>query len=119
MSNIISLIGSALKNPLKIIEGIKNEVKMKLGFLDKDEQDEIIKRRVICAGCVFMSENAKKDPIQMYKSDLVFDHCIHCLCSIELKTASLDSMCGLDAWNKKKPNNQIPLKWNKYVRKTK
>lgn len=113
----LKMMGKGIKNPMKIIDGIITNTKLKLGNLPEDEVEEIIKRRVICYGCPFMSRNALEDKSQNFKTDRLDDHCIHCLCNIELKTASLESKCGLEAYNEENPNNKIPLKWHKYDKK--
>ena len=107
----IKLIPKGIANFDLIFDGIINSVKLEFGTLAKEEQDEIIKRRLICAGCKFMSGNAKKDSLQNYKSERTDDHCIICLCNIQLKTSSLYSNCGLEIYNQNNPNNIIPLKW--------
>ena len=115
----LKLIPRALKNAEKIVEGIVNEVKLHNGSLPEDEQDEIIRRRVICIHCPFMSENAKLNPAINYKSDRDDKHCIYCLCNIDFKTASLQSNCGIETYNIKNPNKPMALKWTRYIKNQK
>jgi hypothetical protein len=65
-------------------------------MLPEDEQAEIVRRRLICADCPFNSVNAKLDG---YKSDRLDEHCTMCGCTINRKTASLSSACGIDCCN--------------------
>ena len=53
------LFPKVIKNREAFIQGIYNNVKLNMGKLPEDEQEEIIKRRVICNTCPFNSENAK------------------------------------------------------------
>lgn len=105
------MIPKALKNADKVLEGIVNKVKMEYGGLMKEQQDEIIRRRLICSECPFTSSNAITNPSLNYKTDRLDEHCTHCGCNIELKTSSLASNCGIEIWNINNPNNQLPLKW--------
>ena len=108
----LKLLPKGIANADKVIEGIINNVKFKHGDLPEDEQNEIIRRRAICAGCPFMSENAKA--AGNYISQRGDPHCIHCQCDIEWKTSSLASRCGISVWNHRNPKNQMPLKWDVY-----
>lgn len=114
IKDYLKLIPLALKNSPEIIEGIINTVKMNNGTLPEDEQEEIIRRRAICELCPFMSENAKKDPLQNYQSSRLDKHCSMCGCNLELKTSSLESNCGIEIHNQQNPDNQMELKWTKY-----
>ena len=111
----LKLIPKAAANPEKIIEGVVNEVKMKNGSLPEDEQEEIIRRRLICFDCPFNSANAqtsqeyKEMYDKNYKTDRPDLHCSVCTCNIELKTSSLTSDCGLTEASKK-----TELKWKQY-----
>lgn len=71
---------------------------MELHQLPEDEQTEIVRRRLICAGCPFSSSNAVKEG---YKTNRIDEHCIMCGCTIQRKTASLTSACGIDCCNSK------------------
>jgi hypothetical protein len=110
----LKLIPKAVKDGDKIVEGQINLVKMKFGTLPEDEQNEIIRRRVICSVCPFSSSNAAANPAINYKTDRFDEHCIHCGCTLDRKTAALSEKCGLEIYNKKHPNEQIPLKWDVY-----
>lgn len=110
----VKLLPTVILNADKVIEGIVENVRLKHGTLPEDEQEEIIRRRAICAGCPFMSENAKK--AGNYTSQREDEHCIHCLCNIEWKTASLGSRCGIDSYNRRHPKNPMPLKWDVYIK---
>jgi len=113
----LGLFKKGIENPFKILEGIINNTRLELGSLPEDEFNEIVRRRVICENCPFMSKNAEKDPLQNYKTDRLDAHCSKCFCNINLKTASLESNCGLEAWNKEHPEHYINLKWHKYDKK--
>jgi hypothetical protein len=118
-SEYIGLIPKALKNPTKVLEGVVNSVKMEFGALPKDEQQEIIRRRLICESCPFMSRNAKTSQEYFdaygdhYQSDRKEDHCSCCQCLIGYKTSSLSSDCGATVYNYDHPN-KIPVRWTKY-----
>jgi len=114
-SEYADLVPLALKNKEKILEAVVNKVKDKLGKLPKDKQDEIIRRRLICESCEFMSKNAKL--ISDYSSNRLDDHCTLCGCNIDLKTESLMSNCGIETWNLKNPDEKLPLKWEIYKSK--
>ncbi len=121
----LKLIPKAVLNPEKIIEGVINDVKLKNGSLSEDKQEEIIRRRLICFDCPLNSINAQKSEEykalygEFYKTDRPDLHCSICSCNIELKTASLDSDCGLTAYNEKNPNNTQKLKWTYYKQENK
>jgi len=111
-SEYADLVPLALKNKEKILEAVVNKVKDKFGKLSKDEQDEIIRRRLICESCEFNSKNAKE--LSNYETKRIDDHCILCGCNIDLKTGSLMSNCGIESWNLKNPNEKLSLKWEVY-----
>lgn len=114
IKDYINLIPNALKNSDKIVEGIINKVKMDLGVLSKEEQDEVIRRRLICADCPFTSSNAVANKSLGYSTDRIDEHCVHCGCNIELKTSSLQSNCGIEVWNRDNPDSKIDLKWEAF-----
>lgn len=114
ITEYLKLLPKIRENSQKIIQGIITNVKITLHTLKEEEQDEVVRRRVICAGCPFQSNNAKTDPSQNYKTERFDVHCTMCQCNIELKTACLDCNCGIEAWNNEYPNNKMPLKWEKY-----
>jgi len=116
----ISLIPKAMGNIDKIVEGHVNDIKLRYNQLPQDEQDEIIRRRMICEGCPLNSKLATTSPeykslyYSHYSTDRPDLHCSICGCPILQKTASLESDCGLEYYNSSHPNNKQPLKWTKY-----
>jgi hypothetical protein len=78
----------------KIAEGIKNAVKLQFDNLPENEVNEIVRRRLICAECPLMSDNAKE--AGWYASIIPFQHCTACKCDISLKTACLSCNCGAE-----------------------
>lgn len=104
LKDYIKLIPAGFANADKIVEGIYNNVIH--DSLPEDQQEEIIRRRVICAGCPFMSGN-NPNP----KGG---DHCTLCGCPIKTKTASLHAECGAASYNKQHPNSPLPIRWEKY-----
>ena len=111
ISEYLKLIPKGIKNLDKIVDGFKNQVKMEFNTLPEDEVEVIVGRRLICSQCPFNSLNAKNTGL--YTGDRTDEHCIHCGCPISIRTASLDANCGLEYFNDKNPDNQIPLKWEK------
>lgn len=112
----VKLLPTVFKNADKIVEGIVTNTKLKLGGLQEHEQDEIIRRRVICAGCPFNSKNAKE--LGLYAGEREGEFCVNCNCEIDWKTACLTCNCGIEAYNSRNPNNQLPLKWEVYLKAT-
>lgn len=114
ITEYLKLIPKAIQNPTNIIQGVINSVKLSHGDLPEDEQSEIIRRRLICDNCPFLSSNAVSNPALNYKTDRFDEHCILCGCNKDLKTAALDEECGISHYNDDNPNNPMPLKWEKY-----
>jgi hypothetical protein len=114
----LKLVPRAIKDADKIVEGEINQVKMKYGTLPEDEQNEIIRRRIICDTCPFLSSNAVANPALNYKTDRPDEHCIHCKCPKNRKTAALSESCGLEVYNRQHPESPIPLKWDVYKKST-
>lgn len=116
----LKLIPKGLKNPEAVLEGWLNDIKLNHGDLPKDQQDEILKRRLICSTCSLNSTNAKtsKEYYDLYKKNYESErldlHCSVCSCPILKKTASLQSNCGLETYNEINTDNKQPLKWEKY-----
>lgn len=116
----IKLLPKGLANIDKVFEGIVNETKLKYKTLSEDQQEEIIRRRVICQACPLNSINALeskeyKDLFGVnYKTDREDEHCSICSCNIALKTSSLGSDCGLSYYNETHPDNIQELKFTKY-----
>jgi hypothetical protein len=104
----------------KIAEGFINDVRFQFNSLPEDKQEEIVKRRLICATCPFNSFRAKESEEykqlfgESYKTDRTDLHCSICGCPVSTKTASLAVDCGMEEYNKNNPENQQPLKWIKY-----
>lgn len=123
MSAITEYVRAALKgvkNADKVLEGVVNNLSLKIKTLPEDQRNEIIKRRLICATCPYMSENAKTS--QEFKdlkgfhlhTDRLDNFCSLCHCNIEAKTASLSSSCGIESYNAENPHTPLPIKWTKY-----
>lgn len=116
----LKLIPRGLPHSKEILESVVNNVKMKLGNLPEEHQEEIIRRRLICATCPFMSKNAlnsveyKRLTGINYTTDRNDPHCSFCGCEINMRTGSLSSECGVRQWNTSNPNNTIALKWTKF-----
>lgn len=128
MSKIIEylkLLPEGLKNAPAVLEGIVNTVKMEYGALDDAKKEEIIRRRVICQGCPFMSKNATHSSEyeevvgKHYSSDREDEHCTFCGCPIETRTAALIKPCGIATWNKNHKDRQLTLKWESYGKSNK
>lgn len=111
IAEYIKLLPKGIKNIKKIADGVVNQVKMEFDALPQEEVEIIAGRRLICRQCPYNSINATK--LGLYTGDRTDEHCIHCGCPIATKTASLESNCGLEEFNEKHPDNQIPLKWVK------
>lgn len=120
IAEYIKLIPSAIPNADKIVKSIVTDVQFKMGNLSEDKKAELVRRRVICKGCPFMSLNAKTSEEyksltgEHYKTSRKEEHCAMCGCGTKNKTASFESNCGLESWNKDHPNNEQPLKWVKF-----
>jgi len=116
LAEYLKLIPAGLKNLNAVVEGYTNDLKMENGTLPEEDVEVIVMRRLICRDCPFNSINATK--LGTYASAREDEHCIMCGCPIKGKTASLISNCGIEAYNGRNPNNQLPLKWER-VDKTK
>lgn len=112
LTEYLALIPDGLKNLGGVVEGFRNQIKMELGTIPKEDEDEIIRRRLICSTCPFMSVNAIRNGI--YTTQRTDKHCTMCGCPLETRTASLQSECGIANYNMQNPNNQLPLKWEKF-----
>lgn len=115
LTEYIEMVKNGIPHIGKIVEGISNQVKMEFGSIPQDEQDEIVRRRVICETCPLMSVNAVR--LGTYATTRIDPHCTICKCPISTRTASLSSDCGIDVYNKANPDNQMPLKWTAYIKK--
>ncbi len=120
LTELISLLPKGIANADKILEGLLNEVKSIHGTLPEDELEEILRRRLICKGCPFLSPNAKTSQEYKeltgnhYKTKRISEHCSLCGCDKKLKTSSLESNCGIEAWNENNPDKKLELKWTSY-----
>jgi len=90
---------------------------MKYGTLPEEEREEIVRRRVICNGCPFNSENSptSEEYFELtkthYKTRRKDKHCSFCGCELNLRTSALSKGCGIETWNENNPENKIELKW--------
>ena len=98
LQEYLNLIPEAWKNKEQVIEGIANAVKMELGILPENVQEEVIRRRVICQACPNMSKNSSLATLRKE------DFCTLCSCPIKTKTASMDTTCGARSWNINHPD---------------
>lgn len=122
LKDYIDLVKRGLPNIDKIAEGVINQVKEELGALSPEEQEEIVRRRLICQSCPIFSLNAKKDQAEykkLFNEDFKFDsirntYCGSCGCEYKTRTASLSSECGLSYYNELHPENTQELKWKTY-----
>lgn len=114
ITEYIKALGEAIKHPQLVIEGWINDAKLNRGDLKSDEMAEVLRRRAICEECPFFSVNAVKDG--NYITQRQDPHCIQCGCPIAKKTASLESSCGIEIYNRKNKDNQIPLKWGPFIK---
>lgn len=113
----LKLIPKGLPHIDKLLEGVINEVKMELGTIPQEELDIIVGRRLICKTCPFMSANAVK--LGIYETDRTDEHCKHCGCPTSTRTASLESNCGIEEYNKLNKDNPLLLKWTKFEKNAK
>lgn len=120
LTEYLNLIPKALGNPQEVMEGWLNVVKMEVGSLPQDQVEEILRRRLLCGACPFMSENAfnettYKDVMGVnYSSKRKDHHCTLCACPIKSKTASLEATCGAQYWNETNPTKLLEVKWMPY-----
>ena len=120
LKEYLNLIPKALGNPKQVMEGWLNVVKMEVGNLPEGEVEEILRRRLICGACPFMSENALNEDTyttimgQPYTSKRKEHHCTLCACPIKSKTASLNATCGAQYWNETNPLKLLEVKWGPY-----
>lgn len=121
VKEFLKLVPKGILHADKVVEGIINNVKFNNGSLSEEEQDEIVKRRLICMTCPFNSINARESEEyknlyngQTYKTERQDLHCSHCACNIDWKTASLSEKCGLSYYNDLNPNNKQELLWEKF-----
>jgi len=124
ITEYLNLIVKGIPHTKEILSSVINQVQLKYGTLPEDQKNEIIRRKLICQSCPFMSRNAissqeyKDLTGKNYPSVRKNEHCSLCGCPLETRTASLDSDCGVITWNKENPDKQIELKWTKYERQS-
>lgn len=104
----LKLIPEGIKNPKDVLEGHVNNVRLTLGSLPEEEQDEIIRRRLICEGCPNSSKNKQG------AKDKGFDYCTLCSCPLAAKTAALGAECGASIYNERHPEDQQPVLWTRF-----
>jgi len=102
----IKLIPEGVKNIDKVFEGVVNNVKLKHGDLPEDQQEEIVRRRLICSSCPYNTSNMDDQTVK--------NKCSMCGCGVNIKTSCLTCVCGISSYNAKNPDNQLPLKWTEY-----
>lgn len=113
----LKLLPRGLANADKVLEGLWNEVKSLNGSLPEDEQQEILRRRLICKSCPFYSLNANTSEEYFnvfnkhYNTDRVDSHCSVCGCNEQMKTSSLESDCGI---KQSEETKELDFKWTKY-----
>ena len=114
ITEYIKLIPAGIANADKVVEGVWNNIQMEKKWLPENKKKEILRRRLICATCPFMSRNAQGNPAIGYQTDRTDDHCIHCGCPIIVRTASLKKPCGIEKYNQDHPESPMELKWDVY-----
>lgn len=114
LSEYLALVPEGFKNITEVIDGLRNQLKMELGTIPKAHEEEIIRRRLICDACPFLSTNATKAGV--YFSARKDEHCTMCGCPKATRTASLEAECGIATYNANPQNinNKLPLKWEAY-----
>lgn len=113
LTEYLSLIAKGIENPAEVAQGWINLVREELGTLPEDQLEEVVRRRLICKECPFMSENAAR--LVAYKTKRTDSHCTLCSCPIKTKTASMISVCGAKSYNESHPKNEpLPVRWKDY-----
>lgn len=112
LSEYLKLLPKGIQNLDKIIDGLKNEVRMEFGTIKPEHEEIIIARRLICNECPYLSTNAKK--AGWYAPARTDEHCVMCGCPKNIRTAALDANCGIEDYNEReKPETPLELKWTK------
>ena len=120
LTEFLSLLPKGLHNADKVLEGMINQIKNEYKQLPEDQQEEILRRQLICQECPFNSINAttskeyKELTGKHYETDRKGLHCSFCGCPMKTKISSLSSDCGITDYNEEFPNNKQPLKWEAY-----
>lgn len=125
ITEYLKMIREGIPHTDQILEGVWNSVKQEFGTLSQEEQEEILKRRLICSECPFLSTNLFKDdspykelynkPFDSKRKEEEF--CGICSCPIKFRTSSLSAECGLSVHNEKHPDNIQELKWKQFKTK--
>jgi hypothetical protein len=116
----INLAIKGLPHSPEILQGIVTNIQLKHNTLSEDKKAEIVRRRIICSVCPFMSTNVSNSKEyenltgKSYISTRNTPHCCMCGCPLESKTASFGSNCGIETWNSENPDKMLDLKWIKY-----
>lgn len=111
LSEYLALIPKGLANPKQIVEGLLNNIRLNNGDLPEHEQEEILRRRLICMACPEMSYNKIAAGELVTKRKEAF--CVLCTCPIAGKTASLRSPCGAVYYNENHEDKK-EVKWEVY-----
>lgn len=111
------MVREGIKNGDKIIEALAVSAQVKNETISDEALAEILRRKDICAGCKFNSENAARD--EGYSSAIPYRHCTLCTCRIgydDSKEYCLKCNCGMEAWNDRNPDKPpMILKWEAFV----
>ena len=117
----LKLIPKGLPNFSQIVDGIINDVRLEYNNLPECEQEEIMRRRMICNQCPLFSLNAKINDSEYQKlyntpfsTERTDGFCTICGCPEKIRTASLEADCGLSEYNEDNPDNIQTLKWEKF-----
>jgi hypothetical protein len=111
----LKLIPRGISNPIDLIKGYVNNSLIE--HLNDSDKNIILLRRIECAKCPYNSDNAQSSIEHFevvgdyYKTERTDKHCAFCGCPIDIRTASLESNCGIEFWNSIQPDKQLPLKW--------
>lgn len=107
LTEIIKLLPKGLANIDNVINGYITNIKLETGNLNENVAELILKRRLICGNCEYMSENAKANGYESERTP----HCTLCMCPIKQKTAVINEICGIAYWNSQHPEEQKEIKW--------
>jgi hypothetical protein len=116
----ILLTKKGVKNIDKVLEGIRNDISNKFKLLSEEKKEVIAQRMEICNNCPYNSRNAQTSSEyksltgEHYTTNRPELHCSLCGCTLHFKVSSLNSNCGIEAWNEENKEKQLDLKWTKY-----
>ena len=112
----LTVVKNGIKNGDKIIEALVISAQVKNGTINEEALAEILRRKDICAGCMYNSKNCEQYGLKPLEVD--FEHCIHCICRIggnDTKEYCLSCNCGILEWNKRNPDKPpMELKWKAF-----